>query len=39
MCETRDYAHSVQLRQLLQTKFQKFEFENFPEEPFEMIHS
>ncbi|ERL90907.1 hypothetical protein D910_08252 [Dendroctonus ponderosae] len=32
VCETRDYTHSVQLRELLQSKYKKFEFENFPNE-------
>ncbi|XP_050296977.1 L-threonine ammonia-lyase-like isoform X1 [Anthonomus grandis grandis] len=31
VCETRDYSHSVELYNLLQSKYEKFKFENFPE--------
>ncbi|XP_066254983.1 L-threonine ammonia-lyase isoform X3 [Euwallacea similis] len=30
VCETRDYTHSMELRDLLQSKYKKFDFENFP---------
>lgn len=30
VCETRNYAHSMELREVLQSKYKKFEFENFP---------
>lgn len=31
VCETRDYAHSVQLRDLLNSKYKIVSFENFPD--------
>ncbi|XP_060525123.1 L-threonine ammonia-lyase isoform X2 [Cylas formicarius] len=31
VCETRDYSHSMELRDLLYSRYKKVEFENFPD--------